>query len=168
MEITLKLFHKSEHSFYYDLFKDEFVCQYMDILPFRCEPDLDRFLNSTLENIQNNRSKRFSIYLDQDFCGTVNLYSILWHQKRASLGYALKKEFWRKGIMGESLKKTEIISKEIGLHRLQATVLKENIPSQALLESQGLTMEGVLKDFELWEGRGFVDLMMYSKICTAG
>jgi len=165
MKIQLKLFNEVEYNNYQKLFESSNVCQYMDILPFRCEIDFQKFLNSTLENINNNRSKRFSIYCDDEFCGTINLYSIFWHQKRASLGYALKQEFWKKGIMSISLKKIEEISLELGLHRLQATVLKENRASQALLEKQGYSYEGTLKDYEIWEGKGFVDLMMYSKIC---
>jgi ribosomal-protein-alanine N-acetyltransferase len=50
------------------------------------------------------------------------------------------------------------------LNRLQATVVPKNIASKKVLENAGFLNEGLLRQYEFWEGKGFVDLELYGKI----
>jgi len=58
----------------------------------------------------------------------------------------------------------EVEKTEFSLNRLQATVLPSNITSKKLLLKNQYEYEGFLKQYEIWEGRGFVDLEIYGKI----
>ena len=51
---------------------------------------------------------------------------------------------------------------EMGLHRIDAVVLPANIASIRLLDKLGFLNEGLLRNFENWGDKGFVDLEMHS------
>jgi len=160
--IPAELSHTND---YYKLFSSTNVCKFMDLIPFKEIGDSKKYLELALAHKENMRSIRYSIKNENTIIGTICLYSIYWHQKRASIGYALSEENWNKGIMNIVLKKIEKIAKqEFNINRLQATVLSQNTGSKKLLEKNGFRYEGILHQYEIWEGKGFVDLEMYSKI----
>jgi RimJ/RimL family protein N-acetyltransferase len=72
---------------------------------------------------------------------------------QASLGYILRRDYWRKGYMREAL--TSLIScafKDMGLRRLEAKVEAPNTASSSLLRRLGFTQEGILR--ERWVSQG--------------
>ena len=48
-------------------------------------------------------------------------------------------------------------------HRIQAIVIEENLGSRRLLEKNGFTVEGILKDYKNCRGKYF-DFILHSKI----
>jgi ribosomal-protein-alanine N-acetyltransferase len=52
--------------------------------------------------------------------------------------------------------------------RIQALVLPDHRASIALLRGLGFAEEGLLRSYEIWEGRGEVDLLLYAKTRNAG
>jgi ribosomal-protein-alanine N-acetyltransferase len=137
----------------------------MDIAPFATIADAKEFLDFSARQKENRKSFRYSIRCDGQFAGTVCVYSIYWHQNRASIGYALGQDYWQRGIMNHVLDEIETILRvDYGINRLQATVLPDNSGSKRLLEKRGFSREGLLLQYEKWEGKGFVDLEMYAKI----
>jgi len=56
------------------------------------------------------------------------------------------------------------VRKEYRLKRIQAEVLEDNRGSIKLLEKLGFQREGLLRQYEKWGSKGFVDLLMYSLI----
>ncbi|HHU37629.1 MAG TPA: GNAT family N-acetyltransferase [Treponema sp.] len=150
---------------YFILFSSEKICKYMDIDCFKNINDAKIFLDFSESQNKSNKSKRFSIKSKNEVIGIVCIYSIYWHQHRASIGYALKEKYWNQGIMKNVLKEIEVIVKnEMNINRLQATVLQENLASKNLLKRCGFEYEGLLKQYEIWGSKGFVDLEMYSII----
>ena len=79
--------------------------------------------------------------------GTVSLQNI---KKRAflscELGYKFDRRYWGMGYAQESICKClSIAFKELGLHRVEAQVLRENLSSKRLLYRLGFELEGVRK-----------------------
>ena len=66
-----------------------------------------------------------------------------------TVGYKLDQEFQGQGYMQEALAYSlkEIIFGEYGLHRVEALVVEENMPSLHLLERLGFEREGITRDF---------------------
>lgn len=95
--------------------------------------------------------------------GTCGYYGFhRWHA-RASLGYELAHPYWRQGIMTEAL--AAIIGfgfREVGLNRIQAVLMPGNLASIKLLEKLGFQREGVLRHYENWGEKGYVDLLSFS------
>lgn len=89
--------------------------------------------------------------------GTVSFRSISQaYYKSAILGYKIDRDYRRRGYARESIERGLVVmDNDLGLHRIEATVMPENIASINLLESIGFEREGLLKDkFKLngkWE-----------------
>lgn len=139
----------------------------MDLMPFTVRSDAENFLTENIENMAKKRTLRYGIWINQEFAGTICLYAIVWHQKRASIGYALKEDFWNRGIMTRALQSIQREATGIGLNRIQATVLSGNLISKRVLKNAGFAFEGVLREYEFWPNKGYVDLEMYSKVGIA-
>jgi ribosomal-protein-alanine N-acetyltransferase len=87
---------------------------------------------------------------------------------RAGIGYELARSHWRQGIMKEALGAIIALGfKEMGINRIEAVVMPENIASLKLLEKLGFHNEGVLKEYENWGSKGFTDLCMLALTRTS-
>ncbi|MFP2928171.1 GNAT family N-acetyltransferase [Pyxidicoccus sp. 3LG] len=72
----------------------------------------------------------------------------------ADLGYALDHRYEGKGFMTEALRAIcDYAFSGMGLHRLQANHLPENLKSAAVLRRLGFVVEGYARDFLLIDGR---------------
>ena len=75
-------------------------------------------------------------------------FSDFYHFSRVEIGYELSKDYWHQGIMMEALQTIIPFGfKEMGIHRIQASVFPENHASIHLLEKLGFVKEGVLKEY---------------------
>jgi RimJ/RimL family protein N-acetyltransferase len=165
MPIELLQASFSHQDAYAALFSPEAVCRLTDIVRFQTADDAKRFLEIADERRRAGKSLRYSIAVDGEIVGTISLYGIDAAQRRASVGYALAERYWGRGIMTEALARLVAIAKnQLNLNRLQATILPENSSSRRVLEKAGFEREGLLRQYEFWEGRGFVDLEMYGKL----
>jgi ribosomal-protein-alanine N-acetyltransferase len=54
----------------------------------------------------------------------------------------------------------------IGINRIQAFVMPENIKSQNVLQRNGFVKEGTIRQGHVWKGHGVVDLILYSLLKT--
>jgi RimJ/RimL family protein N-acetyltransferase len=89
-----------------------------------------------------------------------------WHMDKESLcaevGYELHQDLWGKGIMSEAL--APVLSygfDGLGLHRIEACPLADNLASNSLLVRFGFRLEGTLRDRVRFKGR-FIDQLYYS------
>lgn len=79
----------------------------------------------------------------------------------ADISYYLSKEFWNQGIASEAVDAVVKFGFEnLGLHRIQATVLPDNIYSIKLLKRIGFAEEGLLRKYDY--GKEFHDTLMLS------
>ncbi len=85
------------------------------------------------------------------------------HHFRAEVGYSLLyEEDKRKGYMSEAL--AAIIAygfEEMNLHRIEAFVAPNNVPSLSLLKKMNFQAEGCLKEHYLYKGK-FEDSLIFS------
>jgi len=83
-----------------------------------------------------------------NFCGTV--------------GYALSKKYWGKGIMTEAVKRIiGFAFEEMGLNRVEAVHIPENEASGRVMQKAGMLYEGLLRQRMFAKGR-FWDLKQYA------
>jgi len=79
----------------------------------------------------------------------------------ANISYNLSREQWKQGIMIESLGAVIPFGfNNLGLHRIQATVMPGNNASISLLEKCGFKKEGLLREYSF--GTLFTNTLMYS------
>jgi ribosomal-protein-alanine N-acetyltransferase len=149
----------------FSVLSDEEVTRFYDDATFTDISQAREQIKAWESGYQHRRCIRWAIALKGDTtmigsCGFYNIHP--WHL-RASLGYELARPSWRQGIMTEAL--NAIIAfgfTEMGLHRIDAVVLPANTASVRLLDKLGFLNEGLLRNFENWGDKGFVDLGMHS------
>lgn len=102
----------------------------------------------------------------QRIIGTVSFQNVLRSvYQSCQIGYKLDKEFWHRGYAYEAvLAAMYHVLKELKLHRVEALVLPDNLPSIRLLERLGFEPEGLRRSC-VYLHSGWVDHLMYSYIC---
>ena len=149
----------------FDMLADDEVTRYYDDDPFTDLSQASELIEFWNRGFERRQCVRWGIVRrgSDSVMGSCGYYGFhTWHM-RASLGYELARPFWRQGIMTEAL--SAIIKlgfQRAGLNRIQADVMPENRASVKLLEKLGLKNEGLLREYERWGSKGYVDLLMFS------
>lgn len=95
--------------------------------------------------------------------GTAEMFDYNMDVNAVEIGYRLGEEFWGRKIAEKTVRAmTGYLFEEIGVNRIQATVLPGNIRSKRVLLKNGFQKEGLLRQVSYWKGKGIVDLEMYS------
>lgn len=85
--------------------------------------------------------------------GLAGYHSWQFRHFRAEIGYALHEEFRNKGFMTEAMKSILIHGfEDMGLHRVEAMIGPDNVPSLRLAGHFGFTHEGTLREHYLKDG----------------
>jgi [ribosomal protein S5]-alanine N-acetyltransferase len=96
--------------------------------------------------------------------GTAGFNFISFANARAEISYDLNPDYWGKGIMlksiGGILKFADLA---LELVRIQATVVTDNDRSIRVLERSGFYQEGILKKYEIVDGK-HKDYYMYGRV----
>jgi len=84
---------------------------------------------------------------ENEMIGKVILFQFSMKNGRAEIGYLLDRKYWRQGVMKQALGAViEFAFNTLDLHRIEADVDSENIPSIGLLETMGFEREGLFRD----------------------
>ncbi len=143
-------------------FSDPEVMRYSGMEPFTAPSHADDFLQVLARLIQEGRALRWAITRKSDrrLLGTLGYHN--WHKgyQRAEIGYELAREHWGKGYATEAVAVVVAHGFEaLGFNRIQAVVIPQNPSSRRVLEKLGFTVEGLLKDYLVSDGR-FMDAHM--------
>ena len=102
---------------------------------------------------------------ENNLIGSCGYYGFHTWYKRASIGYELARNYWRRGIMTEALDAIiEFGFGKMALNRIEAVVMPENTASIIMLEKIGFKKEGLLEEYEKWGSKGFVNLYMFAML----
>lgn len=90
---------------------------------------------------------------DDELIGTCGFHCLDAAAARAEIGYELRPEFWRQGIMREALPRILQLGFDTqGFHRIEALTNVENAPSARLLQSLGFREEGIRRQYAHFRG----------------
>lgn len=93
--------------------------------------------------------------------GTLALWGAPQHA-RAEVGYAIGRPYWGRGLVAEAvIALLKLGFGQLGLNRIEARCMPQNVASARVMEKAGMSFEGVLREQMLVKGR-FDDLKMYS------
>ena len=149
----------------FTILADEEVTRFYDDETFTEISQAKAQIQAWANGFDERRSIRWGIVRREDdiVIGTCGYYGFnVWH-RRGSLGFELARSYWRQGIMTEALETIIAFGfNEVGLNRIQAVVMPGNEGSEKLLEKLGFRREGVLREYENWGKKGFVDVLMFS------
>jgi len=101
----------------------------------------------------------------QDVVGSCGFFSVRRGTQTVEIGYDLHPDYWNKGLMTEALRELVRFSFAPGsmvpVHRMEALVIPENLPSIRVLEKLGFEREGRRREFGFWKGR-YQDVDLYA------
>lgn len=99
---------------------------------------------------------------DGILAGTIGFHSVYWPDRRAEIAYDLAPGFWGQGIATAMVNlMTAWAHADVGLQRVQATVLTSNARSQAVIARCGFEFEGILRQYRMVRGQPG-DFAMYA------
>jgi len=146
----------------YAIFGDEEVTRYYDLATMRTRKEADELIDFFDERFETESMIRWGITRKDDDVVIGTCGYVLLHRHRGEIGYDLLHSEWGKGIMAEAL--DAIIDfgfSDMGLHRVEAMVMAENMASTRLLQKLGFTQEGTLRDYDYFKG-AFHDMQCFS------
>lgn len=106
-------------------------------------------LAESFKQYLNGNNASFGIFKDDYLIGKISVSNIILGVFRSAfVGYSIDKEEQNKGYMKEALNLVTLYCfNELGLHRLEASTLVDNIKSQRVLKSCGFNELGINKNY---------------------
>lgn len=129
--------------------------------------ELERYIVGLFEEGQGYRWG-IRVKGQADMIGSVGFYAWEKEHEKAKMGYDLRPEYWGQGIMREAMERAIRFGfEDMGLNRVEVTVMDTNERSIALVNRLGFTEEGVLREYSK-VGEGFVDEHVFSMLRREG
>jgi RimJ/RimL family protein N-acetyltransferase len=146
------------------IFSDPEVMKYYDIDVFASIEQAQALIERQKHRFEQKERFRWGIALkvNDTIIGTGGY--VAWNRMwcNAELGYDLARLYWGQGIMTEALRAMiQFGFERMGLNRIEAEVMPDNIASIQLLRKLGFQEEGVLHERSFWQG-SFHDLIMFA------
>ena len=148
---------------YYNIFKDEKVTKYYNMIPFKNEEEAQKYIDWFQSRFKDKLGIRWGIKLKDNkrIIGTAG-FNNYQRNHRANLGYDLHVDFWNKGYITEALSEILYFGFEmLEINRIEAEVMQGNVASERVLEKLGFTNEGVLRDWMYWNDKHY-DMTMFA------
>jgi len=144
------------------------VNEFLETDPLQSLEDAEARVRGRMGLFQDGMGFRWAITLAENparVIGSCGYFSVRRGTATVETGYELHPDYWRQGIMSEAFQ--AMIEFSFGaqdlmpVHRIEALVIPENIPSIRLLEKFGFLREGMRREFGFWKGR-YQDVWMYA------
>src|SRR5215210_762396 len=144
---------------------DPEVTRYVLFETHRSVEDSEAFLRLAVEGYERGDFGGWGIVLKDSgaFVGTCGVdVNYAPEHARAELGYVLSREHWGRGLMPEAVKAVIRFGfGRMGLNRLEARCIAENVASARVMEKAGMAYEGTLREHEFIKG-SYRDMKLYS------
>lgn len=140
------------------------VMRFMDVPRHNSISDSEKLIQLIDESYKKESGIDWSIIEkhSNSFIGYIGFIRIFPEHCRAEIGYALKREYWGKGYMYETINRIVRFGFEnMKLHSIEANVNPENERSKKVLERIGFKREAYFRENYLFDGK-FLDSIIYS------
>lgn len=123
------------------------------------------FLNSILNADAEKNVYVYTIRYQDEFTGVIGFKASDVGNEKTEIGYWMGERFQHRGIMTRCVQKLcKRAFNEMDINRIQIKCAVGNLPSNAIPERLGFTLEGIERDGELLSSGQFTDLKVYSKL----
>ena len=163
--IKLVPVNESDAEFIFEMMQDkDYQKYYLDRLIPKNLNETKNGIKKSFKEMKNKFSYYFIIKKGKTRIGIVEVYKIMQKDKRCSIGYGIKKEYWGKGYGTLACKLgVNFIKTKLKLHSIEAVTEPNNIASCKVLEKNGFEKIGIIKDYYLNKGK-YVNRTLYWKI----
>lgn len=164
-DIVLRKITKDDIDSLFEIYNNEKV---MNSIPanIKSKNVLADMIEDCEQDFINEKHIRLGISLpanQKEIVGIAKIFDYNKELNMINIGYIIKECFWNRGIATNTVKVIiDFLFTEIGINRIQASVLPKNIGSQRVLVKNNFQKEGLIRQGHLWEGKGFVDIFLFS------
>lgn len=147
--IRLRHLEETDIESLFDIFSDEEAMLYWSSPPFAEMSEAAKLLAQINKNFEQKNLFQWGIALKENdkIIGTTTIFHLDMRNRRAEIGYALNRQFWKQGFVNEALNALfKFAFEELNLHRIEADVDPENTASIRVLERLGFEKEGFLRE----------------------
>jgi ribosomal-protein-alanine N-acetyltransferase len=162
--LRFRRFQKHDAQSLFEIRSDPEVMKYMDTLPHKSIFNSHKMIKKIRKSFDAEESINWVISYknNNEMIGYFGFWRLMKEHCRGEIGYALKKQFWRKGIMSETMATMlDFAFNKFNLHSIEANVNDENMASIRLLENFGFKKEAQFRENYLFNGI-FLDSVIYS------
>ncbi len=154
--LRLRQLRPSDSEAMFGFLSDEEVTRTFGLETFTGLEEARQRIRAINAGFRNQAALRWGLTRPEDdvLIGTCGYIYWKWRHRHAAVGYELSRPLWRQGYMTEAL--TAVLDFgfiHMNLHRVEALVMPENVPSLNLLYKLGFHNEGLLRDYGFWNGR---------------
>lgn len=150
----------------FELYSEEEVLKYTQLLPFSAEDEAWHEMNWHMEIFTQQIGIRWLIEEKRSgkVIGTCGFLHYLKEYSRTEIGYDLAPSYWRRGIMSEVAAPILAFGfNSMKLNRIEAKVDPANVASIGLLTKLGFKQAGELREYETEEGNS-IELFVFSML----
>jgi len=137
------------------IYSDQATMKYWGVAPTKSIAETRQLVLRDLKAVEKGQALFWAIVLVESdkVIGKCTLWQFSERNLRAEVGYVLRREYWRGGLMTEALRAMlGYAFSTLGLHRLEADTDDNNVASLALLEKLGFEREGFFRERWLVSG----------------
>lgn len=165
-EVTLRKIVPSDLDSLFEIYSNEKLFQYSPVMLKKNKDTVANMIGHFERDFHKRKEIFLGICLNSDpnnIVGVAEMFDYSSDVNMITIGYRLNDRYWAKGIAAKTVKAmTDYLFKDIGINRIQAFVMPENIKSQQVLQRNGFVKEGIIRQGYVWKGHGVVDLILYS------
>lgn len=165
-ELTLRKIEASDLDSIYEIYSNEKLFQYSPVMLKKNKDTVANMIGHFERDFHKGKEIFVGICLNSEpdrIVGVAEMFDYSREVNMITIGYRLNDSYWGKGIATKTVKAmTDYLFKEIGINRVQAFVMPENVKSQKVLQRNGFVKEGTIRQGHAWKGHGVIDLILYS------
>lgn len=152
---TLRKIEASDIETLHSYWSDDIVTEYMNT-SFKILKESQEMVELLNSLPYKNEGRRWVIVDKQSgiVMGSCGYHNVRAEHLRAEIGYELGRRYWGKGVMQEVMQTVlQYCFDNLGFNRIEAYVAVGNNRSIHTLEKLGFKAEGVLREYELVQGK---------------
>ena len=165
-EITLRKIVVSDIDSLFEIYSNEKLFKYSPVMLKKNKETVANMIGHFERDFHKRKNIILGICLNNEpnnIVGIAEMFDYSNDVNMITIGYRLDDRFWGRGIATKTVKAmTDYLFNDIGINRIQAFVMPENIKSQNVLQRNSFAKEGIIRQGCVWKGQGVVDLILYS------
>jgi ribosomal-protein-alanine N-acetyltransferase len=164
--LTLKPVEPADEAELFAIYNNERVFAYCGIFPKHSRATVVKMIPHFQRDYRQHSRVKWGIYSKAHggrLVGIIEAMDFSQKAERVTIGYYLAEEYWGMGLTTEAVRVlTHFLFSAVAANRIQAEVMPGNLASEQVLLKNGYRLEGLLRQFEYWPGKGIVDLQMFA------
>lgn len=165
-QLLLKKIEVSNLEEVFGIYSNNQVFEYCGIIPKHNKDTVKNMIGHFERDFGKGTRVKWGIFLrdnPETLLGIIEAMDFNQKVNMVTLGYFLAEAYWGKGIATQTVQAVvKYLFETVEVNRVQAEVMPFNERSKRVLLKNGFMKEGMLRQANLWAGKGLVDLEIYS------